>query len=104
LYRHTLEGPESCRRIRRLYGLDAWKESPYYSDRERAALEWTETVTSVREGHVPDDVYEGVRKVFSEEELADITLAIVAINGWNRLNIALRTVPGAYRPARSHAA
>jgi len=88
----------------RLYGLDAWEESPYYSERERAALAWTEAVTKVREGHVPDDVYERVRKAFTEKELADLTLAIVAINGWNRLNIALRTVPGTYRPARSHAA
>src|SRR5215471_6370297 len=88
----------------RLYGLDAWEESPYYSDRERAALAWTEAVTKVREGHVPDDVYRRVRHVFSEKELADLTLAVVAINGWNRLNIALRTVPGTYQPARSHAA
>src|SRR6516225_8293696 len=76
----------------RLYGLDAWEESPYYTERERAALAWTEAVTKVGEGHVTDDVYERVHKVFSERELADLTLAIVAINGWNRLNIALRTV------------
>jgi len=87
----------------RLYGLDAWEESPYYTERERAALAWTEAVTSLREGHVPDDVYERARKVFYERELADLTLAIVAINGWNRLNIALRTVPGTYQPAPSHA-
>ena len=82
----------------RLYGLDAWEESPYYSERERAALAWTEAVTKVREGHVPDDVYEETRKHFSQQELADLTLAIVAINGWNRLNIAFRTVAGAYQP------
>ena len=69
----------------RLYGLDAWEESPYYSGRERAALAWTESVTNIREGHVPDEVYEHVRKFFSEKELADLTLAIAAINGWNRL-------------------
>ena len=85
----------------RLYGLDAWQESPYYSDRERAALTWTESVTNVREGHVPEEVYEQVRKFFSEKELADLTLAVVAINGWNRLNIAARTVPGTYQPARA---
>jgi alkylhydroperoxidase family enzyme len=85
----------------RLYGLDAWHESPYYSDRERAPLTWTESVTNVREGHVPDEAYEQVRKVFSEKELADLTLAVVAINGWNRLNIAARTVPGTYQPARA---
>jgi AhpD family alkylhydroperoxidase len=87
----------------RLYGLDAWRESPYYSERERAALAWTEAVTNVREGHVTDDVYDRVRKLFTERELADLTLAIIAINGWNRLNIALRTVPGTYEPAASHA-
>jgi len=88
----------------RLYGLDAWEESPYYSDRERAALAWTEAVTNIREGHVPDSVYEHVRKSFTEKELADLTLAITAINCWNRLNIAVRTVPGTYQPAKSHTA
>ena len=82
----------------RLYGLDAWRETPYYSDRERAALEWTEALTLVAESHVPDDVYERVRKQFSEDELAHLSLAIVGINGWNRLNIAARTVPGTYVP------
>ncbi len=71
----------------RLYGLDAWEESSYYSERERAALAWTEAVTRVTEGHVSDEVYEKVRKHLTEKELADLTLAIVAINGWNRLNI-----------------
>jgi len=88
----------------RLYGLDAWEESPYYSDRERAALAWTDSVTNVREGHVPDDVYRQVRKSFAEKELADLTLAITAINAWNRLNIAGRTPAGTYRSARSRAA
>jgi alkylhydroperoxidase family enzyme len=82
----------------RLYGLDAWRETPYYSDRERAALEWTEALTLVAESHVPDDVYERVRKQFSEDELAHLSLAIVGINGWNRLNFAARTVPGTYVP------
>lgn len=88
----------------RLYGLDAWEESPYYSDRERAALMWTEAVTNIQEGHVPDSVYEQVQKFFTEEELPDLTLAITAINSWNRLNIAARTVPGTYQPAKSHSA
>jgi AhpD family alkylhydroperoxidase len=87
----------------KLYGLDAWEESPYYSDRERAALSWTEAVTKIGEGHVPDEVFQRARRVFSDKELADLTLAVVAINGWNRLNIALRTVPGTYRAARSAA-
>ena len=85
----------------RLYGLDAWEESPYYSDRERAALTWTESVTNIRADHVPDEVYERVREVFTEKELADLTLAVVTINGWNRLNIAARTVPGSYQPAKA---
>jgi AhpD family alkylhydroperoxidase len=85
----------------RLYGLDAWEESPYYTDRERAALAWTESVTNIREGHVPDDVYERVRDFFSEKELADLTLAAAAINSWNRLNIALRTKAGTYHPPKA---
>jgi AhpD family alkylhydroperoxidase len=85
----------------RLYGLDAWEESPYYTDRERAALAWTEALTNVREGHVADEVYERVRAHFTEKELADLSLAITSINSWNRLNIAVRTVPGTYQPARA---
>jgi AhpD family alkylhydroperoxidase len=80
----------------RLYGLDAWRETPYYSARERAALEWTEALTLVSDSGVPDDVYDRVREQFSEDELAHLSLAIVSINGWNRLNIAARTVPGGY--------
>jgi AhpD family alkylhydroperoxidase len=80
----------------RLYGLNAWRETPYYSARECAALEWTEALTLVSESHVPDDVYERVREQFSQDELVHLSLAIVAINGWNRLNIAARTVPGNY--------
>jgi len=82
----------------RLYSLDAWRETPYYSDRERAALAWTEALTKVTEGHVPDDVYEEARRHFTEKELVDLSLAVVAINGWNRLSIAFRTVPGTYQP------
>jgi len=85
----------------RLYGLDAWEESPYYSERERAALAWTEAVTNLREGHVSDEAYERVRNVFTEKELADLTLAVVTINGWNRLNIAATTVPGTYQPVKA---
>jgi AhpD family alkylhydroperoxidase len=86
----------------RLYGLNAWRESPYYTDRERAALAWTEAVTRVAEGNVPDQVYEEVRPHFNEKELADLTLAVASINAWNRLNIATRTVPGTYQPAKVH--
>jgi len=86
----------------RLYGLDAWEESPYYSERERAALKWTEALTNIREGHVSDEVYERVRPHFTEKELADLSLAITSINSWNRLNIAVRTVPGTYQAPKAH--
>ncbi len=82
----------------RLYGPDAWRESPYYTDRERAALAWTEAVTLITEGHVDDAVYEEVRPHFSEKELADLTLAVATINAWNRLAISLRAEPGTYQP------
>jgi AhpD family alkylhydroperoxidase len=86
----------------RLYGLDAWEESPYYSDRERAALAWTEAVTNIRDGHVRDEVYEDVRKHFSEKELADLTLAVAAINAWNRLAISARMQAGNYKTPKEH--
>ncbi len=83
----------------RLYGLDAWRESPYYTERERAALAWAEAVTRIRDGQVPDEVFEEAHRHFNDEELANLTLGVVAINGWNRLNIAYRTTPGTYQPA-----
>lgn len=88
----------------RLYLLDAWRETPFYTERERAALAWAEAVTLVSEGHVPDDVYQRARIQFSAQELIDLTVAIVAINGWNRLSIAFRSVPGAYQPQQQAAA
>jgi AhpD family alkylhydroperoxidase len=81
----------------RLYGLDGWRESPYYSERERAALAWAEAVTFITEGHVPDEVFEEARRHFNDEDLANLTLAVGSINVWNRLNIAFRTVPGNYQ-------
>ncbi|MFL5657226.1 MAG: carboxymuconolactone decarboxylase family protein [Ktedonobacteraceae bacterium] len=86
----------------RLYGLMAWRESPYYTERERAALAWTEAVTLIADNHVPDDLYEEVRQHFNETELVNLTLALVAINGWNRLAISFRTEPGTYQPTRHH--
>ena len=83
----------------RLYGLDAWQESPYYTERERAALAWTEAVTLVTTGHVPEPLYEQVRSQFSAKELCDLTLAIATINAWNRLSISARLDPGGYRSA-----
>src|SRR5918998_1046256 len=88
----------------RLYLLDAWREAPFYTERERAALAWAEAVTLVTEGHVPDEVFEQARAQFGEEELVNLTLAVVAINGWNRLSIAFRATPGTYQPSSSHAA
>jgi AhpD family alkylhydroperoxidase len=93
---HSKEARANGETEQRLYGLDAWRETPYYSARERAALEWTEALTLVSETHVPDDVYERVREQFSEDELVHLTLDIVSINGWNRLTIAARAVPGDY--------
>ncbi|MGB7281118.1 MAG: carboxymuconolactone decarboxylase family protein [Candidatus Acidiferrum sp.] len=87
----------------RLYELDAWRETPFYSDRERAALSWIEAVTLVSQSHVPDSVYEEVRKYFSEKEIVDLTFVATTINAWNRLAIAVRAVPGHYRPANSAA-
>jgi AhpD family alkylhydroperoxidase len=84
----------------RLYSLDAWRECPWYTDRERAALAWTEALTLLTEGHVPDAVCDEVRPHFTEKELADLTFALVTINGWNRLSIASRTPPGSYQPAK----
>jgi AhpD family alkylhydroperoxidase len=84
----------------RLFLLDAWRESPFYSDRERAALAWTEAVTLITQGHVPDEVYENARQHFTEDELVKLTLAVVVINGWNRFGIAFRAVPGRYQAVR----
>jgi AhpD family alkylhydroperoxidase len=81
----------------RMYSLDAWRETDYYSGRERAALAWAEAVTKVTEGHVSDEVFEATRQHFSDQEMADLTFAVVAINGWNRLSIAFRVVPGTYQ-------
>src|ERR1700752_4721454 len=97
---HSKDAAANGETEQRLYGLEAWRETPYYSARERAALEWTEALTLVSTTHVPDEVYDRVRQQFSEDELAHLSLAVVAINGWNRLNIAARTVPGDYGPGR----
>jgi alkylhydroperoxidase family enzyme len=90
---HTADARKGGESEVRLYLLDAWRESPVYSERERAALAWTEALTLITEGHVPDEVYEEARRQFSDEELANLTMAIVTINGWNRIAISSRTVP-----------
>jgi AhpD family alkylhydroperoxidase len=85
----------------RLYELDAWEESPFYSDRERAALAWTEAVTRVADSRVPDALYDEVRKQFSEKEIANLTFAVAAINAWNRLAISARITPGTYEAPKA---
>jgi len=99
---HTKDARAAGETEQRLYELDAWREAPFYTERERAALAWTEAVTLVSEEHVPDNVYEAARRQFSEKELVDLTMAVVAINGWNRLAISFRAVPGTYQPASRH--
>ncbi len=95
---HTKDARAMGETEQRIYALNAWRETPFFTDRERAALEWTETVTRVGETHVPDEVYERVRQQFSESELVALTFATVAINGWNRLAISFRIAAGSYQP------
>jgi AhpD family alkylhydroperoxidase len=94
---HSKDARAAGETEQRLYGLDAWEEAPYYTDRERAALAWTEALTLVSKDHVPDAVYEKVKPHFSERELADLTWLIVAINSWNRIAIAFRAPAGSYK-------
>lgn len=95
---HSKDARAAGETEQRLYLLDAWREAPFYSERERAALAWTEAVTRIGEDHVPDDLYASTRDHFGDEELVNLTLAVVAINGWNRLAIAFRTEAGHYHP------
>ena len=87
----------------RVYALNAWRETPFYTDRERAALEWTEQLTLIAAKGVPDDLYARMREHFSEEELINLTLAVVQINAWNRFAISFRAPVGSYQPAQGHA-
>ena len=97
---HTKDARALGETEQRLYALNAWRDAPFYSERERAALAWAESVTLVAQTHVPDDVYEEAKKHFSDQELVNLTLAIGQINVWNRLNVAFRNVPGSYQPAK----
>jgi AhpD family alkylhydroperoxidase len=94
---HSKDARAAGETEQRLYLLSAWREAPFYSERERAALEWTEAMTLLTEGHVPDDVYASARGQFSEAELVDLSMAIVAINGWNRLMVGFRGEAGTYQ-------
>lgn len=96
---HTKDARARGESEQRLYAVVVWRETPFFTDRERAALAWTEAVTQVNWQHVPEDVYELARRHFNEKELVDLTMAIIAINGWNRLAISFRTVPGTYQPS-----
>ena len=96
---HTKDARAAGETEQRLYLLDAWREAAHlYSERERAALVWTEAVTQIAVGHAPDEAYEEARAQFADDELAVLTLAIVTINGWNRFSVAFRTPAGDYRP------
>ena len=96
---HTKDARAAGETEQRIYALSAWQEAPFFTDRERAALLWTESLTLIAQTHAPDDVYEQVRERFSDEELVSLTMAIVAINGWNRLAVGFRKVAGDYQPA-----
>ena len=90
---HTKDARVAGETEQRIYALNAWRETPFFSDRERAALEWTEALTLVSEEHVPDAVWQAVKPHFSDEEIVDLTLLVSAINAWNRFAIAFRKLP-----------
>jgi AhpD family alkylhydroperoxidase len=96
---HTKDARANGESEQRIYALNAWRETPFFNDRERAALAWTESLTLLTEGHVSDGVFEEVRRHFSDEEVVNLSMAVVAINSWNRLLTAFRAVPGEYQPA-----
>jgi AhpD family alkylhydroperoxidase len=97
---HTKDARARGETEQRLYALSVWRETPFYTDRERAALAWTEALTLIADSHAPDNVCETALQQFAEKELANLTLAIIAINGWNHLAIGFRTIPRAYQPRR----
>ena len=95
---HTKDARAHGETEQRLYAVVVWREAPFFTERERAALAWTEAVTLVSQEQVPDNVFEIARKEFSDKELVDLTMAVIAINGWNRLAISFRAVAGTYQP------
>jgi AhpD family alkylhydroperoxidase len=97
---HSKDARAAGETEQRLYSVSAWRETPFFSPRERAALAWTEIVTRIADDGVPDEAYDAARSQFNEAELVQLTLAIIAINGWNRLAIPFRSVPGTYQPTR----
>jgi len=99
---HTKDARAEGETEQRLYATSVWRETPFFSERERAALAWTEAITRVSDEGVEDELFQSVRQQFSEKELVDLTLAAVAINGWNRIAIAFRPLVGGYQPAGAH--
>jgi AhpD family alkylhydroperoxidase len=99
---HTKDARLAGETEQRIYALSAWRETPFFTDRERAALEWTEALTRIADTHAPDDVYQRVSEHFDESELVTLTFAIVVINSWNRLAMSFRVPPGTYEP-KAHA-
>jgi AhpD family alkylhydroperoxidase len=98
---HSIDARAAGESEQRLYALNAWRESPFFDDRERAGLAWIEAITLVAETHVPDEVYEEALAHFSEKEIVDLTYVATTINAWNRLAVATRAMPGRYRPAQT---
>jgi AhpD family alkylhydroperoxidase len=101
---HTKDARAEGETEQRLYGLSAWQETPFYSPRERAALEWAETLTLISSHHVSDELYARTHEHFTEAELVGLTFAVIAINGWNRLAIPFRAEVGSYQPGAAEAA
>jgi len=97
---HTKDARARGETEQRIYALNAWRETPFFTEKERAALAWAEAVTQVSASQVSDEVYEIARQCFDEKELANITIAITAINGWNRLAVSFRSVPDVYEPPK----
>lgn len=100
---HTKDARVLGESEQRIYALSAWRETPFFNERERAALEWTEAVTLVSETHIPDSAHEIVKRQFNDDEIVALTFAVVTINAWNRFSIAFRTPVGTYQPAAVHA-
>ena len=100
---HSIDARAAGETEQRLYALNAWRETPFFTDRERAGLAWIEAVTLVAQTHVPDEVYEEALAHFSEKEIVDLTYLAMTINAWNRLAVATRALPGRYRPAKTTA-
>lgn len=98
---HSIDARACGETEQRLYALDAWRETPFYDDRERAALAWVEAITLVAQTHVPDSVYDEVRKQFTEQQIVDLTYVAATINAWNRIAVSLRAMPGHYRSAKT---